>query len=220
MSPQGRQGQAGSRQPLTRDRILRTALELVDRDGSEALTMRRLGSELGVAAMSIYNHVAGRDELLDGLSETMVAGIGVEPGTGEPRAILRRFAHGIRAVALAHPDAFRLVGMRPLRTSAALEPVEAALGALRALELGDDEAAQAYRLLASFARGFALAEISGFTLQGNGDRAGDEPAELDPDRFPSIIALAAQLERPSSEAAFEFGTELILDGLETRGAGS
>ncbi|HET6829922.1 MAG TPA: TetR/AcrR family transcriptional regulator C-terminal domain-containing protein [Solirubrobacterales bacterium] len=215
MGPVDRQPTAGSRRPLTRERVLHAALELVDRDGSEALTMRRLGRELGIAAMSIYNHVAGREELLDGLSEVMVAEIGVEAGeVGDPRSVLRRFAHGIRAVALAHPDAFRLVGMRPLRTSAAYEPVEVALAALRAVGLSADEAAHAYRLLVSFARGFALAEISGFTFERGG---GGEPTGLGPEQFPSIVALASQLERPSADAAFEFGTELILDGLEARG---
>lgn len=177
--------------------------------------MRRLGGELGVAAMSLYNHVRGREEVLDGLSELMVSPIPVERGEGSPQEALERFLQGIRSVALAHPAAFELVGMRPLRTAEAFQPVETALGALRELGLGDEEAAHAYRLLVAYARGFALAEIVGLTFEEMAEApAGVRPAELDRDRFPQIVALAPQLERPDRDAAFTYGIAVLLAGLE------
>ena len=121
-----------ARERLTRRRVLEGALLLVDTEGAAALSMRRLAAALGTSPMSLYHHVAGREELLDGLSEIMVGQIGMRFGE-EPQAALRRLAHGIRAVALAHPQAFRLVGLRPLRTPSAMTPVEAGLGALRQL---------------------------------------------------------------------------------------
>ena len=203
----------GWREPLTRTRIFEAALALVDREGAGALTMRRLGSELGVAAMSLYNHVASREDLLDGLSEVMVARIDRAPAAAEPLDAVRRFTHGIRAVALAHSEVFRLVGMRPLHTEAAFLPVEAALAALRALGLPDDEAVQAYRALVSYARGFALAEIAGFTLEEPADPPpATPPRELDPERFPHIAALAPHLAHPDRDAAFAFGMEALLYG--------
>lgn len=202
------------RVPLTRRRILETALELVDREGGEALTMRRLGGELGVAAMSLYNHVAGREALLDGLSEVMVAGIDVEPDDDAPRAVLARFAEGIRMVALAHPEAFRLVGMRPLNTPAAFRPVEAALGALRAMGLPPDEAAHGYRALVAFARGYALAEIGRFTFEAEGAAGAVLPSGPDAAAFPRIEELAPQLSHPDHAAAFGFGLQALLDGLQ------
>jgi AcrR family transcriptional regulator len=200
--------------PLSRRRILEAALELVDREGAEALTMRRLGGELGVAAMSLYNHVRGREDVLDGLSELMVSRIPVEGGDASPPAVLERFMCGIRSVALVHPAAFELVGMRPLRTADAFEPVEAVLAALREIGLGDEDAAHAYRLLVAYARGFALAEIAGLTFEEAGEApTGMRPAELDAERFPQIVALAPRLERPDRDAAFAFGASVLLAGL-------
>jgi AcrR family transcriptional regulator len=209
--------QTRQRSPLTRTHILETALALVDREGADALTMRRLGSELGVAAMSLYNHIAGRDELLDGLAEAMVAQIDTGVVPRQPEDAVRRFTNGIRAVALAHPEAFELVGMRPLHTRAALLPVEAALGALRVMGLPDDDAVHAYRGLVSYARGFALAEIAGFTLEERPETAGTAaPDDLRLETFPHIAELASQLARPDRDAAFAFGLEALLAGLQAR----
>ena len=200
-------GSRTAREPLTRRRILESALALVDREGPRALTMRRLGDELGVAAMSLYNHVRNREELLDGLSEIMVGEIDVGDAGEAPRDALTRFLHGIRAVALAHPSAFELVGMRPLRSAAALRPIDATLGALRALGLDADTAAHAYRALASYARGFALAEIAGFTLDG--DAVSDLPAgPLD-----NVAELGRQLVATDRDAAFAFGAEALVAGI-------
>lgn len=195
--------------------MLEAALDLLDREGAEALTMRRLGAELGVAAMSIYNHVPGREALLDGLSEVMVGQIGAARASRSPRELVERFMHGIRAVALAHPDAFRLVGMRPLHTLDALRPVETVLGALRELGLAPEEATHAYRALVSYARGFALAEIDGFTLEApaGAPSAGVHPREVPAETFPHIAELASELASSEHDAAFAFGANLLLAGL-------
>ena len=217
MTTHARSKREETRAPLTRRRILEAALEVVDREGSGALTMRRLGRELEVSAMSLYNHVRGREEILDGLSEVMVSGIGAEQVAGPPRAVLEQFVRGIRDVALAHPEAFRLVGMRPLHTPEALRPVEAALGALRMMGFEHEDAAYAYRLLAAYARGFALAEIGGMTFEAGPETPQSvRPGDVDPEAFPHIVELAAQLERPDRDAAFAFGTDAILTALEIR----
>ncbi|HZE15443.1 MAG TPA: TetR/AcrR family transcriptional regulator C-terminal domain-containing protein [Mycobacterium sp.] len=217
MTSQSRSKHRQARDPLTRRRILEAALEIVDREGSTALTMRRLASELQVAAMSLYNHVRGREEILDGLSEVMVSEIGAERQAGPPRAVLEQFVHGIRAVALSHPEAFRLVGMRPLHTPEAFRPVEAALGALREMGFGHRDAAHAYRLLAAYARGFALAEIDGMTFEATPETPQDRrPGALDPQTFPHIVELADRLEHPDRDAAFAFATDTILTALEIR----
>ena len=193
--------------PLTRRRILESALALVDREGADALTMRRLGDELGVAAMSLYNHVRGREELLDGLSEIMVAEIDLGGPETPPREVLARFVHGIRKVALAHPAAFEPVGMRPLRSGEALRPIETTLSALRGLGLDGERAGHAYRALTSYARGFALAEIAGFTLE-------DEPlADLPPETLARLAELRGQLVSTDRDAAFAFGADALIGGL-------
>jgi AcrR family transcriptional regulator len=194
---------------LTRRSVLEAALALVDREGAGALTMRRLGDELGVAAMSLYNHVAGRGALLDGLSEVMVGELDVGADGQEPVDVLRRFARGIRSVALAHPHAFELVGMRPLSTRASLEPVDTVLGSLRALGIEGPQAVYAYRALTSYARGFALAEIAGFTLESAAEDEAEAVAAL-----PHVAALAPHLQRRSPDAAFEFGLDALLAGVD------
>lgn len=218
MPTQRRQEGPPRRRPrLSRRRIFEAALTLVDREGPSALTMRRLAQELGVAAMSIYNHVHGQRDLLDGLVSVMVEQIGVRPGDGTPRERLRRFAEGIRAVAKAHPGAFELVGMRPLHMSAALLPVEAALGALREVGLREAESVHAYRALVSYARGFALAELAGFTLEAR-TRAPDDHAVLDADlpaeMLPEVAELAPWLRGASHDEAFAFGLRALLAGIE------
>lgn len=195
---------------LSRERILEAALALVDREGSEALTMRRLGAELDVAAMSLYKHVAGRDALLDGLAEVLVEGIGA-PEAAEPRRTLWQFAAGIRAVAQRHPEAFRLVGMRPLHTPKALRTVEVVLDALRRAGLGDRDAVSAYRALVSYARGFALAEIGGFTLEATPASSG--VPELPDPRLPNASELSELLAHPDRDATFEYGLGALLDGI-------
>lgn len=181
--------------------------------------MRRLAQELGVAAMSLYNHVHGQRDLLDGLVSVMVEQIGVRPGEGAPRERLRRFAEGIRAVATAHPGAFELVGMRPLHMSTALVPVEAALGALRELGLQEAASVHAYRALVSYARGFALAELAGFTLEAR-TRPSDDgtavDADLPPELFPAITELAPWLRLSAHDEAFAFGLQTLLAGIEAQ----
>jgi AcrR family transcriptional regulator len=174
--------------------------------------MRRLGAELDAGAMSLYHHVASRDELLDGLSEVMIGRLEAPAATDDWRDALRRFMGGIRAVAGAHPEAFRLVGMRPLTTRAALPPIEALLGALRDGGFGDDLAVGAYRCAAAYARGYALAEIGGFTLEGS-DEPRLAPSDLSPDDFPHIVAVGRRLHGADRDAAFALGVEIIVAGL-------
>ena len=106
------------RETLTRERILTAAIAFVDEHGLTALTMRRLGRELGVEAMSLYRYVPGREELLDGIVEMILTemhddpDVLVSPQDGW-QDFLQRIAHGVRRVALAHPGAFPLVASRP-----------------------------------------------------------------------------------------------------------
>lgn len=196
----------GSRAGLTRHGILEAALALVDREGASSLTMRRLGHELGVRAMSLYSHIAGRDELLDGLSEIMVEALPHRAAEVDWRRAIEGLAHGIRTTAKQHPDAFRLVGMRPLRTVNALAPVEAVLAALMAAGFGAADAMAAYRLVASYARGFALAEIDGFTLDAN-------VTPPLPTAHPAVEAARATPGALDHDMAFLSGLDTILAGL-------
>src|SRR3954470_7539302 len=116
-----------ARPPLTRDRILRAALTLIDRDGLDALSMRRLGAELGVEGMALYRHVGNKERLLDGVVELLLedVDVDVEP---EPAATWTdswiAIARSYRRLARAHPGAFRLLALSPLDTAARFERVQ------------------------------------------------------------------------------------------------
>ena len=149
---------------LSRTAILRAALELIDAEGAAALTMRRLGAEMGVEAMSLYRHVSSKDALLDGIAEQLMAEHEVGPEDHDWERSAYRFSLQIRKIARAHPAAFELVGLRALNTAEAMRPVEALLAALREGGFPPDRAVAAFRLLSGYSRGFALSEIAGFTL--------------------------------------------------------
>ena len=195
----------GALQPLSRRVVLEGALRLVDTEGAQALTMRRLAGALGVPTMSLYGHVGSREDVLDGMSEIMVEEVELRFGE-TPADTLRRLGRGIRQVAHRHPAAFQLVGMRPLRTAAALRVVDAGLGSLRALGLEDETAVHAYRVLVSYVRGFALGEIATFTLER------PAPSMPDPAVFPHVHELAVPLGAEDREVPFELGLELLVSG--------
>ena len=204
---------------LSRPLILAKALELVDEEGAEALTMRRLGAELGVEAMSLYRHVENKRALLDGIAEQLMSEVDDRPADAnlDWATAARHLASGIRGVALAHPAAFELVGTRALNTHAALRPIEALLADLRRGGFAPAQAVAAYRLLVSYTRGFALGEIAGFTLA----EAASDPARLTGDKlpadeFPVIHELVDDLSQNPADEHFHSGLETLLDGLRQR----
>lgn len=209
--------------PLTRRRILEAALALVDAGGLEALTMRRLGAELGVEAMSLYHHVASKDALLDGLVELITLEIEVPRDDRlDWRDAYRGVLRSYRRAALAHPRAFTLVTTRPLNTPDALRRLEASFAILRRAGLEPDEAIAAFRLGAGFVRGFVLEEVTGRALgaQPAGGRGRLDPRELPPDEFPHLSALAPRLAAVDHDADFARGVEAIVAGLEARMTGT
>lgn len=189
--------------PLSRQRIFEAALTIADRDGEQAVTMRGVARELGVEAMSLYHHVSDRDDLLDGLAETMVrSGLPAPPQGISARTILTEFARGIRATAHAHPDAFHLVGLRPLRSPEAANAITKLLLALGSAGMTPDLAVNSYRVIAAFARGFALSEIAGLTF------GPDVHTPLPPALEPYTAAL-----RRNNHEMFEAGLAAVINGL-------
>lgn len=187
-------------EPLSRNRIIAAALSLADREGGKAVTMRRLGAELHVEAMSLYHYVRDREDLLDGIAEAMVQ-TGIPMPVGDRwEDVVAAFASGIRATAHQHPGAFELVGLRPLHNPEAKLAISRLLSALEASGLAPDLAVIAYRVAAAYARGFALSELAGLTL-GNA-------AEVPPD----LGSFAVSLTR-STEDTFASGLQVLLSGI-------
>ena len=118
------------RSPLNRDVILDAAIELIERDGPGALSMRRLGSRLGVEGMAIYHHFAGRDELLSAIGDRLLTPLHTLDPAGDWREACRRFATVLRELAVARPATFQLLGLQPFDTPTSLRPVEELLQVL------------------------------------------------------------------------------------------
>jgi TetR/AcrR family transcriptional regulator, tetracycline repressor protein len=146
------------REPLSRDRVVASALALVERHGVDALSMRKLAAELGVEAMSLYNHVANKDDVLDAIAEVVFADVALPPPTADWRADARALANAFRAAALAHPRTASLSLARQLGYPA-VPVAEAALDILARAGFTPDQAVHAARTLLAYLIGTLLREI-------------------------------------------------------------
>ncbi|HJR44185.1 MAG TPA: TetR/AcrR family transcriptional regulator C-terminal domain-containing protein [Actinomycetota bacterium] len=206
------------RAPLSRSAVLDAALRLVDEHGIDALSMRRLGKELGVEAMSLYNHVPNKAALLDGLVEQVINEIDRPPADAPWDDQVREMARSYRRLAHAHPNVVPLIAMRPFNTITALDPVEQAFGIFRAAGFDDHAALHAFRTLAGFATGYTLAETGSFFGETNpaeatGSLGGED---LDPERFPNLTHMLPTIANCDHDAEYEFGIDVIIEGLRTK----
>ena len=207
-----------SRPRLTRAIVLAAALELVDREGTEALSMRRLGKELGVEAMSLYNHVPNKAALLDGLVEEVVARVDAPSPDLAWQDQVWAMARSFRKVVGGHPNVVSLVATRPFNTMAALRPLEVALQVVRDAGFSDEDALHAVRTIVSFATGYALAESSGFFGEHSPTDTTDviRPTDLDPSQFPHLTAMLPTIATCNHDTEFDFALTVIIKGLETK----
>lgn len=209
------------RLPLTRERVLLAAVKLADAGGIETLTMRRLGRELRVEAMSLYNHVASKDDLLDGMVDAVFGEIGIPPSGAGWKSAMRQRAISARAVLVRHRWAIGLLESRGRPGPVTLRHHDAVLGVLRDGGFSLALAAHAYSLLDSYIYGFALQQAT-LAFQ-NAEEAGEVAArimgQIPAGAYPHLVELAVQhVLQPGYDYAdeFEFGLDLILDGLERR----
>jgi len=151
---------AGSRAPLTRERVLRAALVLADTSGLESLSMRKLGQELGVEAMSLYNHVANKDDILDGMVDLVFGEIELPPDQAEWKPAMRKRAISAHEALLRHPWATSLMQSRTNPGPATLTHHDAVLGSLRRAGFTLVMAAHAVSVIDGYVYGFALQQIN------------------------------------------------------------
>jgi TetR/AcrR family transcriptional regulator, tetracycline repressor protein len=202
------------RRRLSRRRVLEAAVRFADREGLGSLTMRRLGAELGVEAMSLYNHVPNKGALLDGMVEVLLGEVEIPPRSKEWEERVRDGYRAFRRLAHEHPNVFPLLVERPPETMDGVWLVEEFLQTLREAGFGAEEALHAFRSLSSYTFGYAMAEIRGFALEPEGSRLGARA--LSPEEFPNLCELGPRLERVDHDAEFEFGLDLLLSGLRDR----
>ena len=184
-------------------------MRLADREGLEALSMRRLGAELGVEAMSIYNHVPNKEALLDGVVEVLFTEMKVsldDKNSWEDR--VREVFRSFRGLAHTHPQIFPLFAVRPSNASKVVRVLPVFLDALRGSGVDVRTSLRAFRTLSSYTIGYALAEIRGFVLEEARGQYRALPGYGD-----NTAENAPPLEEADRDIEFEFGLDLILMGL-------
>lgn len=205
---------------LSADGIFRAALDLVDAEGLDALTMRRLAADLGVATMSLYGHVPNKDDLLTGLVNLATCEIELPSPAAPPWDALRSIIREFRRVSLVHPNLVPLIVRQPPTGAAGLRTLEAALDAMRRAGLDGGAAVRAYRVTASYAIGFVSLECGGF-FKPVDPAAGGQVAPIDLTAIPRIIEMAAELTEWNADEEFEAGLDILIGVLSrpTVGAG-
>jgi AcrR family transcriptional regulator len=208
------------RVPLTRERVLRAALALADDGGDEALSMRNLGRKLGVEAMSLYNHVANKEDIVDGIVDLVFAEIDVPaPGEVEWRTAMRRRAVSAREALNRHRWAVGLMEGRMRPGPATLRSHDAVMGCLREAGFAFRAAVHAMSVMDAYIYGFALQEknLPFDTPDQVSDVIEIQRAQVPAmDDHPYLVEVATEMAKSGYDYAteFEFGLELILDGLE------
>jgi AcrR family transcriptional regulator len=199
---------------LSAEAIYEAALRLVDLEGIDALTMRRLAGELGVATMSLYGHVPGKDHLLLGVVNLATSEIRLPDPETPPWEALKAVTREFRRVSLLHPNLVPLIVRQPPTGSDALYTLNAALDALRRAGFAPDEAVRAYRVMASFAIGFVSLECGGF-FEPVDVRAGSDVAPVDLAAVPRVMECGPYLADWDAAAEFEAGMDRIIAALTT-----
>jgi AcrR family transcriptional regulator len=206
---------AGRRAPLNRDRVLRAAIALADQSGLESLTMRRLGQALGVEAMSLYNHVANKDDILDGIVDLVLSDIDVPPAGTDWKSAMRQRSISAHEVLLSHPWAAMLIMSRFNIGRGMTRYLDATLGRLREGGFSIEGALDAWHTLDSHLYGFTLQQLN---LPFGVDEAPQVSAGvlggLQADEFPHVVEIITHVMKSGREEDFEYGLNLILDGLE------
>lgn len=199
---------------LSADLIFTAALRVVDEEGLEALTMRHLAEAIGVATMSLYSHVATKEDLLLGVVNLATSQIGLPtadtPGWEALKSVTREF----RTVSLRHPNLVPLIVQQPPTGAEGLRTLESALDALRRAGMAPERTAPAYRLMASFAIGFVSLECGGF-FRPVDISAGEVVAPIEWSALPRIAEVGPYLAKWDSDEEFEKGMDAIIEVLKT-----
>jgi AcrR family transcriptional regulator len=221
-TPVARGGPGAVRSGLDQRRILEAAVRFIDDYGLRELTMRRLGAYLDVEGMALYRYVPGREALLDGVVETVVDELFGDPDVHlEAHAgwvdYLQRLAHGLRRIALAHPEVFPLVATRPPAAPWIRPPlrslrwIESMLQVMTSAGFSDEAAAAAYRAFSSFLLGHLLLEVSARGVETGPVEEPDVSPIGDLSAYPILSRMEPHLAQDVAAQDFEEALEALLD---------
>ena len=210
---------AQSRVPLSRERVLSAAVSLADEGGIEALTMRKLARELGVEAMSLYYHVANKDDILDGMVDVVFGEIDLRSGDAGWKTAMRERAISTRTVLSLHPWASSMMQSRPNPGPALLRHHNWVIGTLSEAGFSIELTAHAFSAMDAYVYGFALQEetLPFETVEDVAEIAEAFLEQFPTDEYPHLAEFTVEhVMQPgySYSDEFEFGLDLVLDGLE------
>jgi AcrR family transcriptional regulator len=211
------------RQPLTRERIIATACRLMDQEGLEAVTMRRIGRELGVEAMSLYNHVEDKEDILAGICELVLSGFRYPDPSQSWTQTVSAGAHEWRRLLRTHPNVIRLFAetRKMAGTVEALGPMNFALGVFHQAGLRGQDIVKAFRVFGGYIQGFVMMEVG--PIFGGDDpehvHAHHEAAAAIPaDALPHLAAAFPHFHDCDPDEQFDYGLELLIEGLAAKTA--
>ena len=216
-----------AREKLSRDRIVEAALDIMDREGLDALSMRKVAREVGVEAMSLYHHVTDKDHLLDGVCARVMTDFRIAERDDRPWT--ERARHGAREwrrVLKSHPNVIALFAERskPMTDVDALRPMEYALSMIMESGADEREAVQVFNVMGGFIMGFVMMETGQMFTAGALDAEHPDPSvgvtTFPAGQLPCIAAALPHLATCDPDEQFEFGLDLLLGGLQTRFAGA
>ena len=204
------------RPALTRESIADTALAMVDRDGVDALSMRRLADELGVGTMTLYGYFRSKEELLDAVMDASVIDTGALLAEGTWRERATALAVEVRTNLERHPALVQIRLRQPMTRPLQFRWTEAVLRALVDSGLPREEAARAFRVLFTYVFGFVAFSPTG-AAEGSRDGLRGALSALPPDDYPLLASMVGEaVEAAAGDEQFMFGLEVLLDGIEAR----
>lgn len=209
----GRTGRNGREGRLNRDRVIEGALELIDEEGLNALSMRRLAEKLGVKPMTLYSHVSDKDDLIDGVVVRVLEEVELPAADGAWDEAVREAFASYRQALLRHPHVVPIIMRRPARDAEAfLAVLNYSLGLLMRGGLDARAALNAHRILTAFTTGLVITEVSEPDPRAN-------PILLwaqlvSPDRFPQVFAAMPHMLKGQMDETFNAGLELIIRSLK------
>jgi AcrR family transcriptional regulator len=201
-----------SRERLTRERVVEAALALIDAEGPDGLTMRRLGAELGVQGMALYHHFESKDDLLDAVALRLLGELELPDQPEEWQARIRAVVMAWAALQDRHPRAFPLVYRRRTPETWDVRPTEELFDALRSAGFDEIETANAYLTLIFLLDGALFSRPYPFSTVGDAARYG--ASVVDPEQFPRYVEIGQRVSDVSWEQVYGLGVDLLISGLE------
>jgi AcrR family transcriptional regulator len=203
------------RERLTRERVIEAALDVMDAEGLDAVSMRRVAREVGVEAMSLYNHVHDKDDLLQGVCELIMGSYDFPASEGGWVERAKAGARSWRRLLQAHPDLIRLFaethGPAP-SSPESLRPTEFALRMFREAGLSDRDTVQAFHAFGGYIQGFVMMEAGSIKERHEDHFSGQIPADV----FPTLAAVSRYWADCDPDEQFEFGLDLLIRGLQAK----